>query len=593
MKKMFSLLGVLALSVCCIFPAAVYADEQSTVEFYGKPTVVLMADSAQALESLGEGELPASVWMEVNASMEVVAADNTSLGNFADVWTEQVSGKALPVVYPQNSAAYEAVAAYADANGVKDLAIASGDLSMLGSAAEDSFRPVYMAGVITTEAQIFNEISKANSVGAQTMVFDPADADAATVREVQARFKAVWLLTDGSAEQAADALGRGAYGIITPDPAAVYDLFDRMVSASGEHPAILGRAPYIAAHRGDWGLIYTENTLGAIESASQNGATHAEIDIQLTKDKQIVLYHNGSYPYHGTLTPIRQLTLAQMQEETLGDNISKVPTIDELFTAMQNGDTGDMILIIEFKAQESELITLFNQKVQQYGVAENVVVISFYAEVVTQINQMMPAVSTSLLLNTTDAESALSQAMEAKSGIDMSRDSIRSYYGEGNLVTAYADLYKTFTDRGYAIWMWTYETATMPEALRYGVTGITTNDCWYTMDHIKELTVSEVTEVDKFPAEGGLMDIPARTYMNEDVTVPARVLYLEKGEKEAKVLLIAEPEEGEGIVSETVTLKIAEDAPKGGCGSLAAASVGGAAVIVLGAAAALIVKKHA
>lgn len=596
-KKIAFLLSMVLVAALSTAPMAASAKAEAgydSADFYGQPSVILRADSEQALASEAEGEPAASVWLETNASLQVVGADGNALGALSDVLESSTAQGELPVVYPQDAAAYTALAGYLAETDVPDIAVASGDITVLMQASEASLRVVYIAGDLSSQSKMMTELGKANAVGAQTIVVEHDSTDAATVRELQARFKAVWISTDGSAAEIGDAIGRGAYGILTPDCAAVYDIYEKIGTSEpaeeGEvqgMPSVLSRAPFVAAHRGDWGVIYSENTLGAVQSAAQNGATHAEIDIRLTADNQIVIYHNDSYTYQNVSQPVKNLTLAQLQENYLSDGVSKIPTLDEVFASLRDGELKDMLLIIEFKGQEAELATLFAQKVQEYGVSDKIVVISFYPAQIMRVSELLPSIPTSLLLYTTDGDSALSQAAAVKSGIDMQRDNLRIYYGDDSISSSYTELFRLLADRGYSTWLWTYDTASMGEAFRYGVTGITTNDCWYSMDMIEQLCPETTMEVDSMPKEGSTIDIPALTYKGEEVTVPARVLYLEKGEKESKVLLISQPEEGLGLITETITLRTSGK----GCGGAVSASAGLAAVLLCGGAVLFLRKK--
>jgi len=116
------------------------------------------------------------------------------------------------------------------------------------------------------------------------------------------------------------------------------------------------------------------------------------------------------------------------------------------------------------------------------------------------VAEQLPSVPASLLLYTDGANAATSQAYSNGSGIDMQFNGgagLREYYGEGSTASAYADIFRTFADKGYSLWLWTYETDTMPEALRNGVTGITTNDAAITGSHVEKLFPQKTYEVKK------------------------------------------------------------------------------------------------
>lgn len=588
-----------------------------SADFVGQPSVVTKLGSEDALASLEAEQSPNVIWMEVDSSLQAVAESGEALGAFADIYEDEVSGVALPVVQPQDADALSALAEYAAASPIEDLAIASADVTLLMQAQESlpSARLYYIASAAENDSQRQAQLGLANTVGAQVIVMDGEDVSAEAVSFYQARFKSVWVDTDGSAEQIADAVGSGAYGVISPDAQPVYGLYERIAATSeeaGEMPDLLSRSPFIAAHRG-YVAAHAENTVGAIEDAAAMGATHAEIDIYLTADNEIVLHHNATVTYDGRSVSIGSLTLAQLQTIDLGSPSDDViPTIDEVFQAMNAGTSEGMdeiILIVEFKGREAELVTLFAQKVYQYNMASRISVISFFPEQIQRVRAELPTISTSYLLYTTGAENALAQAKAAGSGIDMQVDTLSAYYGSGTLASAYSDYFRTLADRGYSVWLWTYDDNVPDDnreddkvtALRNGVTGITTNDA-YMGSQIRSLSVPEVLELQQLPADGDMIEISALTYGGDEVTVPARVILLSQGEKEAQVMLAAQPETGMGLLSGCVTVQIAEgggpsqpslpdpEQPEegGGCSSAAAGiGAGSGALLLLASAAAV------
>ena len=120
----------------------------------------------------------------------------------------------------------------------------------------------------------------------------------------------------------------------------------------------------------------------------------------------------------------------------------------------------------------------------------------------------------------------------------------------------------------------------MKEAVRNGVTGITTNDpVTYTADEIEALTPSDVTEVDELPANGAEVTIKAKTYKGEEKDVKANVL--ERNDETVKAVLCYDSG-AFGLSSKVVTFKKIEktestggNGEKKGCGG----SVGGVAML--------------
>ena len=90
----------------------------------------------------------------------------------------------------------------------------------------------------------------------------------------------------------------------------------------------------VAAHRGDW-RNYPENSLAAIDNAIKMGADIVEIDVQRTKDGQLILMHDPKLDRTTTgKGVIADTTLAYIKTLKLKNGcairtIHKVPTLEE------------------------------------------------------------------------------------------------------------------------------------------------------------------------------------------------------------------------------------------------------------------------
>jgi len=63
------------------------------------------------------------------------------------------------------------------------------------------------------------------------------------------------------------------------------------VSVASQYPALSGPLPLTFAHRGGAGL-WPENTLEAFRGAIELGCTHVETDVRMTRDGEIVVFHD-------------------------------------------------------------------------------------------------------------------------------------------------------------------------------------------------------------------------------------------------------------------------------------------------------------
>lgn len=176
----------------------------------------------------------------------------------------------------------------------------------------------------------------------------------------------------------------------------------------------------IWAHRG-CSMEYPENTLEAFEAAAKlPGLAGIELDVQLTKDHQIVVFHdeNVSRVTNGTGN-IRDYTLAELKKLEIcskDHQISRIPTLEEVLKLLKPYCEEKKLLInIELKTsvvryEGIEEATL--NKVRDYGMEAYIVYSSFLPESVGLIKKLSPSAKTGMLAGT--LEDAIKGARKVK-----------------------------------------------------------------------------------------------------------------------------------------------------------------------------------
>lgn len=124
------------------------------------------------------------------------------------------------------------------------------------------------------------------------------------------------------------------------------------------------------AHRGaDQARTYPENSLAAIRFVHGQGADGIEIDVQLTKDGQLVLMHDLSLEkMTGDFRRVDEVTFDEIRSLSLkhtNDEIHQIPSLEEVIDLC---DELGLIINIEMKPVKNpkllanKLIELFNRK---------------------------------------------------------------------------------------------------------------------------------------------------------------------------------------------------------------------------------------
>lgn len=617
MKKFFCLIlaFMVSLGLNASFGrtnASAAADDADAVEtvknkFVAAPLAVLEIGSAAALAEIDEENIDVAI-MSFTLTGEIADKDGNAIATAAEL-AAKLALKNIAAVYRiETPVIFEAFKTYYAASGLKDAAVTSSSSEVLISAAEIKNLNIYYAAEnISDREAAAATITQANAFGAQTIILE-GETNYDTVRYIQSRLKSVWVKTESDKISAANALYLGGYGIVVPSVKNLKEVVKQISGAvKSEKGYISGRSPYIIAHRG-LTTVHSENTVGAIVDAAKSGANHVEIDIRKTKDGKIVLLHDDDIKYamrnaDGTVASgkVSNMTLAELKALKMSDMTSEIATLDEIFEAALTKDTENLILLIEIKGEESELISLFAEKINEYDMASRVAVISFYPAQILRVRSEIPEVPTAILLYTTGGANAFEQAKAVKSGISMQYNGnggMKAFYGESTTKAAYEAAYGYFAKRGLPLWLWTYEADSMKEAVRNGVTGITTNDpVNYTADEVETLLAEGIIEVDELPANYAEVTVKAKTYKGEEKEVKANAVILEQNGDTAKAVLCYDSG-AFGLSSKVVTFKKTEKSNTSGGGNGANdgsgcfGTVGGSAAFCgLVAVAAVILKK--
>lgn len=153
------------------------------------------------------------------------------------------------------------------------------------------------------------------------------------------------------------------------------------------------------AHRGasGWDKQYApENTMPAFEKAVEMGADGIEMDVQLTKDGQVVICHdewldrtsNG----HGEL---RELTLAELKKLDFSKphpeyGFTSIPTLEEFLDFMQGNELAFNIELKTGCFAYPGLVEKTVALVEKYGLAERCWYSSFNHESVMEAKKLAP-----------------------------------------------------------------------------------------------------------------------------------------------------------------------------------------------------------
>ena len=233
--------------------------------------------------------------------------------------------------------------------------------------------------------------------------------------------------------------------------------------------------PLIVAHRGA-SRDAPENTIPAFQLAWEQGADAIEADFHLSKDGEIVCFHDADTErVAGTQLVVRQSTLAELKQLDVGAthgvafNGTRIPTIAEVFATIPQGKK----IFIEVKCGAEIIPTLLNEIDQSGLTQEQIVVISFNKQVIQQLKIKAPQYKASWLCSFNKQETG-----EITPALATVLKTLKQIQADGlsSNTAVPASVIEAVSQQGYEWHVWTIndlKTARRMQAL--GVLSITTD----------------------------------------------------------------------------------------------------------------------
>lgn len=150
--------------------------------------------------------------------------------------------------------------------------------------------------------------------------------------------------------------------------------------------------PFLIAHRGE-SFDAPENTLAATNLAWQRDAAAVEIDIQLSADQKIVVFHDLNTKRIGKRNKkIKRQTLAELRELDAGKHKGerwigeKIPTLAEVLATIPSGKK----IIIEIKSS-ADIIPFLKKDIEKSGLKNNQIeIICFNLSIIAAAKKALP-----------------------------------------------------------------------------------------------------------------------------------------------------------------------------------------------------------
>lgn len=155
-------------------------------------------------------------------------------------------------------------------------------------------------------------------------------------------------------------------------------------------PAGALEIPRLQAHRGYWAGGFRENTLAAFRAAKAAGFSMAELDVRLSRDGQVVVYHDDDLSAFGRGEEVRHVDAVEMAR------ISGAPLLRDVLCDAAGPESYN----IEVKAPVSiagRVEPAVAQVIREARAQERVLISSFNPLSLALVSELLPEVPRALL----------------------------------------------------------------------------------------------------------------------------------------------------------------------------------------------------
>ncbi len=156
-------------------------------------------------------------------------------------------------------------------------------------------------------------------------------------------------------------------------------------------------------HRGASGLA-PENTMAAFSQAIDSNLDMVELDIQLTKDEELVVFHDDDLSrIAGVNKQVDELNLKELKELDIGSwfedrySSERISTLQEVIKLVKD----DLRINIEIKMIRSNYSLLINKLLEvlrEEDFSQQIIISSFNHQLLKQLKAVNPKLKTAILL---------------------------------------------------------------------------------------------------------------------------------------------------------------------------------------------------
>ena len=488
------------------------------------PTTILKINSVNDADILNQNTLPANGWLKINSDINVISENGERLCSLPEAM-ELMSDKIIPAIEVEDEEAVTKLINYLKENEIEDVTVISENPELINKARTEYsiLRGVlkFSDTEVPSDERLMEILKETNSCKAKIALLSSKVVNNYVAEYLQGRLISVWTDNcDNNNKEIHTSITSGVNGIVTND-------FDKIVKAfSIYEKGTLVREPLIIGHRGVPSLA-PENTIEGVKLAIEKGANVVENDLYLTKDNEIVIMHDDNLDRTTTGSGfIENYTLAELKEFYANKQFpteypdAKIPTLREYFDLVKGTD---ILIFNEIKTSNPNIIPALKALIEEYGVEENCVTISFNGDQIKRTNEQIPWISAGYL-NGISGTSADTKAA-TRNILNNTQKFTSTYNPSYGCVNS--NILEELKHRGTTAWPWTYNNYdAFKNHFKMGVYGLTTNYSQWSYNLVTDINIENNNYNLK---KGDSIDIKAtgNTYGRKTIDIDTDIVPIE------------------------------------------------------------------
>lgn len=509
-----------------------------TTKIVNPPTILTRLNSKQQLEGYVNNKRPATLIMNMDASLNVVNQEGNVIDTL-DVILKAMQGQMIPAIETDDVEIAALFAQQMKRYAIIDYFVISSKKEVIIKARDEFMMSRGVLKIDTLPEKLIDIRSQMNEAQAVGVLLK--NVDHAVVHYLQHRLTTVFVEGHGLVGRE-KALLSGANGILTDDPVALIERYEQITTLTHI------REVFFIAHRGLHNgynqSLGPENSLEVALEAYQRGAKILETDVHLTADEEVVVMHDDTTNRTAEESYlVRESFLEILQQVKLKDisNTGQTHYIPSFAQYLDAFKGKDVVLFIEIKPTNKLLLEKVHAMIESRDMVDQVVLIMFGAQNALFQQDVNPKMSNGHLVGGLVSDSFDRTLFNVLVDVVPLKTTFNPSYGGLN-----EDIIAGLNHRGITTWPWTVDNMSdMSYLYHSGVGGITTNN----FDFVKDNFINLTYEVENY------------TYHINDkpLSITGSLVALDNKAYPNKSTLILVDDGGTGITFEGNTIKGAKN----------------------------------